>query len=239
MRRDHRPYWIKRLMAARSDAYARRVLFPQFDAVGEGTRILNPRLVEVIGPNITAGRQVNINAEPGHPVKLCAWYAGERLGRIALGDYVLISPGTRIISSYSIEIGANTMIASGCYISDSDWHSLYDRTAENGHAAPIVLEENVWLGVNVIVGKGVRIGANSVIGAGSVVVRDIPANVVAAGNPATVKKALDPAKSMRTRAAFFADPALDQKVDALDRAFLSKNTTLGWLRATLWPRRGD
>ena len=53
-------------------------------------------------------------------------------------------------------------------------------------AKPITLGDNVWLGGGVIVCPGVTIGDNSVIGAGSVVTRDVPANVVAVGNPARV-----------------------------------------------------
>lgn len=53
-------------------------------------------------------------------------------------------------------------------------------------AQPITIEDNVWLGGGVIVCPGVRIGANSVIGAGAVVTQDIPAGVVAVGNPARV-----------------------------------------------------
>lgn len=53
-------------------------------------------------------------------------------------------------------------------------------------AKPITLGDNVWLGGGVIVCPGVTIGDNSVVGAGSVVTRDIPANVVAVGNPARV-----------------------------------------------------
>lgn len=55
-------------------------------------------------------------------------------------------------------------------------------------AQPIVIGDNVWLGGGVIVCPGVTIGENSVIGAGAVVTRDIPANVVAVGNPARVIK---------------------------------------------------
>ncbi|GAO31958.1 galactoside O-acetyltransferase [Geofilum rubicundum JCM 15548] len=80
-----------------------------------------------------------------------------------------------------MKCGANTLIT------DSDWH-LED--ARTGKPQPIVIEDNVWLGVNVTVLKGVRIGANSVIGAHSLVVKDIPANVIAAGNPCKVIKAL-------------------------------------------------
>lgn len=231
---------MKRFAGAISHAYARHFLHPHFDALGEGAAFLGPRYVEVIGPDIRAGKYVHINAERAHPVKLCVWFSGTRLGRIDLGDYVLISPGTRVISSIGIAIGSNTMIASGCYISDSDWHGTYDRTSDEGHAKPIVIEENVWLGLNVIVGKGVTIGRNSIVGAGSVVVSDVPANVIAAGNPAVVRKELDVSRQIRTRADFFADPvALAGAVEGLDRTFLKKNSTMGWLRSVLFPTRTD
>ncbi|WP_066907702.1 sugar O-acetyltransferase [Millisia brevis] len=58
-------------------------------------------------------------------------------------------------------------------------------------AKPITIGDNVWLGGGVTVCPGVSIGANSIIGAGSVVTKDIPANVVAVGNPARVIRHLD------------------------------------------------
>ncbi|MDG9717544.1 sugar O-acetyltransferase [Streptomyces sp. DH24] len=57
-------------------------------------------------------------------------------------------------------------------------------------ARPITIGDNVWLGGGAIVLAGVTIGDNSVIGAGAVVTRDVPANVVAVGNPARVVRAL-------------------------------------------------
>ena len=53
-------------------------------------------------------------------------------------------------------------------------------------ALPITIGDNVWLGGGVIVCPGVTIGENTVVGAGAVVVKDLPANVVAVGNPARV-----------------------------------------------------
>lgn len=57
-------------------------------------------------------------------------------------------------------------------------------------AAPVTIEDNVWLGGGVIVCPGVTVGANTVVGAGSVVTRDLPPDVLAAGSPARVIRAL-------------------------------------------------
>ncbi len=59
-------------------------------------------------------------------------------------------------------------------------------------ARPIVIGDNVWLGGGVIVLPGVTIGANTVVGAGAVVVRDLPADVFAVGNPARIVKRVEP-----------------------------------------------
>ena len=61
----------------------------------------------------------------------------------------------------------------------------------SGKCKPIIIEDNVWLGINSSVLKGVTIGKNSVIGAGSVVTKNIPANVIAAGNPCRVIKKIE------------------------------------------------
>ena len=65
------------------------------------------------------------------------------------------------------------MFAANVYISDSDWHGIYNRIRPFRCTKPVVLENNVWLGERVIVNKGVTIGENSVIGAGAVVTRDV------------------------------------------------------------------
>ncbi len=109
---------------------------------------------------------------------------GDGISRLIIGDNcsfsgTVISCFREIIIGNQVKCGANTLIT------DSDWH-LEDSRA--GVSKPVVIEDNVWLGVNVLVMKGVRIGKNSVIGAGSVVTRDIPDNVIAAGNPCVVLK---------------------------------------------------
>ena len=97
-------------------------------------------------------------------------------------------------------------LAAGVYITDADWHDIYDRSKPIGNTQAVVLEENCWIGDGSIICKGVTIGRNSVIGAGSVVSRSIPANVIAAGNPATVIKPLDADKNLVTREKFAQRP---------------------------------
>jgi acetyltransferase-like isoleucine patch superfamily enzyme len=87
-----------------------------------------------------------------------------------------------IILGDNVRCGANTLIT------DSDWHLDDPRS---GKPSPVRIGNNVWLGVNVTVLKGVSIGENTVIGANSLVVRNIPANVIAAGNPCVVIKKID------------------------------------------------
>jgi hypothetical protein len=73
-----------------------------------------------------------------------------------------------------------------------------------------------------------------------VVVRDIPPNTVAAGNPARVVKTLDPDGPFRRRSFWFSDHSrLRRDIDAFDRAMLAGNTLGGWLRYLINPRPGD
>jgi acetyltransferase-like isoleucine patch superfamily enzyme len=95
--------------------------------------------------------------------------------------------GTVVGAFSSITIGKNVKCGANTLITDSDWHSEDPRS---GKPKPVVIGDNVWLGANSVVLKGVTIGANSVIGINSVVTKDIPANVVAAGNPCRVIKEL-------------------------------------------------
>lgn len=240
MRRDTRPYFIRRVRDAFSKWQVRHFLEPQFDEIGPGLDVAYPRGVELWGANIRAGAHLHLRAAKGNMIRLATWDSGDRVGEIHIGDFVLISPGNQIIASERITIGSNTMIASGCYISDSDWHDTYDRTAEHNKHAPVTFEENVWIGSRVTVGKGVTIGKNSIIGAGSVVTRDIPANVIAAGNPAKVIKDLDPNEEFRLRSDMLGDSdALNHEIDQLSRYLLRHNTLFTWLRSMIMPTRRD
>lgn len=96
--------------------------------------------------------------------------------------------GTVIGCAKSIVIGDNVRMGANTLITDTDWHTDDYRTGPNKE---VIIEDNVWLGYGVKVLKGVHIGKNSVVGAGSIVTRDIPANVIAAGNPCKVVKQIN------------------------------------------------
>ena len=109
-----------------------------------------------------------------------------RRAEIKIGDNCGFS-GTVIAAALKIELGDNVRCGANTLITDTDWHQDDPRT---GKDAPVKIGNNVWLGYGVKVLKGVTIGENTVIGAGSIVTHDIPANVMAAGNPCKVIKQL-------------------------------------------------
>ena len=240
MRKDNRPYWVKRLHDIYQRAWVRHFLEPQFESVGPHLDAGHPKYMTLHGPNISIGRCATLRATRAYPITFTVWTSSDREGRIDIGDYVLISPGTRILSSDHVTIGDNTMIAGEVYVSDSDWHHVYDRTSEQDAHRPIVLQKNVWLGYGVKVCKGVTIGENSVIGAGAAVPKSIPANVIAAGNPARVVRELDPDREIRKREDLYADPlALEAEMQQLERYFSRDNSLISWLRALVAPTKHD
>ena len=107
--------------------------------------------------------------------------------RIEIGNNCGFS-GTVIGAALHIKLGNNVRCGANTLITDTDWHTDDYRTGED---KPIVIDDNVWLGYGVKVLKGVTIGKNSLIGANSVVTKDIPANVIAVGNPCKVIKQIE------------------------------------------------
>ena len=115
--------------------------------------------------------------------------------KIIIGNNVAMSGTSITCRTTKIEIGDDSMIAPNVVIVDSDFHNKWppeNRTHNMGYEndRPVTIDKNVWIGMNSIILKGVAIGENSVIAAGSVVVKDVPRNVVAGGNPAKVIKEL-------------------------------------------------
>lgn len=112
---------------------------------------------------------------------------------LSLGDGCGLS-GTVVSAALSITIGKCVMCGANSTIVDTDFHHVDPtrrRDSKDIPAAPVVIEDNVWLGMGCTVLKGVTIGRDSVIAAGSVVVGNIPARVVAGGIPARVLRSLD------------------------------------------------
>lgn len=220
--------------------YAKRYLSPQFDSFGKGQTVIKPWHIELFGPSIRAGSYNTFIAAPDKKVRLSVWSDNPDAKGITIGDYCLICPGVRISAASEINIHDSVMLASGAYITDADWHEIYDRGTPIGTTAPVTLEENVWIGDSCIVCKGVTIGRNSIIGAGSVVVSDIPADCIAAGNPAKVVRQLDPSREMRTRADWLANPRkLSADFELIDRDALKNNTIAGWIRSIFMPGKKD
>ncbi|MCN4478058.1 galactoside O-acetyltransferase, partial [Escherichia coli] len=92
-----------------------------------------------------------------------------------------------IVDDYTVTIGDNVLIAPNVTLSVTG-HPVHHELRKNGemYSFPITIGNNVWIGSHVVINPGVTIGDNSVIGAGSVVTKDIPPNVVAAGVPCRV-----------------------------------------------------
>ena len=157
-------------------------------------RILQPVLFLGQG-SIVIGRDVEFGwpTSPNFWEGYCHLEASTSASRIELGDGVQVNNNAFIKSEGAgITIGARGLIGSYVEIFDSDFHDLHPDRRRGGtpRMAPVVLEENVFVGDHAIILKGVTIGSDSVIGAGSVVTSSIPSGVIAAGNPARVVREL-------------------------------------------------
>ena len=152
---------------------------------------LAPTAEIIIGDNFYFSSAWNINALTSN--KRGGIYATDN-AKITIGNNVGMS-STILWCHSTISIGNNVKIGGNCILIDTDAHSLdyiqrrYYRT-DFGISKPIVIGDDVLIGMNTIVLKGVTIGARSVIGAGSVVTKSIPPDSVACGNPARVIKSL-------------------------------------------------
>ena len=120
--------------------------------------------------------------------------------KIAIGDRVIIRPGTMLFADArpngaGITIEDNVMIGSGVhfYCHNHRFDDPNKPLIDQGYydSKQIVLKNGCWIGANAVLLPGVTIGANAVVGAGSIVTKDIPDGVIAAGNPARVIKRVD------------------------------------------------
>ena len=144
--------------------------------------------------HVEIGNRVLLNSDQrmnphgvGFPVRIA----------VAEGAKLRIGSETRIHSSAircenEVVIGDRCLIAAGCQLMDASGHNVCEEDVtrriheRNFEKETVRIEDDVWLGLNVIVLPGVTIGAGSVVAAGSVVSRDVPARCVVAGVPAKV-----------------------------------------------------
>ena len=112
--------------------------------------------------------------------------------RIVIGKFVYINRRTMIDAHERVEIGEETMIGPGCYITDHD--HVFGKNISPGAqqlvSGPTIIGKRCWLGANVTILKGVTIGDSTVVGAGSVVTKPLPAGVLAVGVPAKIIREL-------------------------------------------------
>lgn len=109
---------------------------------------------------------------------------------ITIGNNVGMS-STVLWAHNKIVIGNYVKIGGNCILIDTDAHNMdfFIRRGQHtdwGVAAPIIIEDDVFIGANCIILKGVTIGARSIIAAGSVVTKNIPSDCIAGGNPAKI-----------------------------------------------------
>ena len=106
---------------------------------------------------------------------------------IEVGENFFANYNLTILDVGKVTIGKNVMIAPNVSIYTAG-HPVHPDSRNSGYeyGIPITIGDNVWIGCGAIILPGVTIGDNVVIGAGSVVTKDIPSNVIAAGNPCNV-----------------------------------------------------
>ncbi len=115
-----------------------------------------------------------------------------RSAGVTIGTNTMISMGAKIDSQWGkVIIGNNCHVTHGCVILAHDGTS-FQLPGNKENVGRVTIGDGVFLGVNSVVLPNVTIGDNAVIGAGSVVTQAIPANCVAAGNPARVIRRFEP-----------------------------------------------
>lgn len=164
--------------------------------IGKGVQFHGMPVVSLVpGSTIRLGDRVALCSDSrftalgvNHPVVLRTLRTG---AEIVIGNDTGISGGT-ICAAACIKIGNECMFGANVTIADTDFHAIkpenrrYNNKPEDITCSPVIICDNTFLGTGTTVLKGVTIGENSVVGGGSIVNKDVPANMIAAGNPAKV-----------------------------------------------------
>lgn len=179
-------YYLKKYGVETKYGYVKLIGLPIIRK-SPGSKIIIKKGVTLVSK--TKGNILGIN----HPTILATLH---EKAKIIIGKNSGLS-GTSVVSVESIIIGENVGIGANCYIYDTDFHAidLKLRKSQNGindirkaSHAPILIEDDVFVGLGVCILKGVIIGSTSVVGARSVVTKNVTKNTVFAGNPAKLIK---------------------------------------------------
>ena len=108
-------------------------------------------------------------------------------GRLRIGDRCFVNVGTVLVCVREIVVGDDVALANEVYVMDSNSHGVEGRAHVE---SPVRIGDGTWLGARAMVLPGVTIGRRVVVAAGAVVTRDVPDDVLVAGNPARVVRAL-------------------------------------------------
>ena len=174
--------------------------------------IRDPSDFETLGRlagKIVSGAQENVSIMPPF---YCDYGFHIQVGKGFFANY-----NCTILDVGKVTIGENVLLAPNVSIYTAG-HPVHPAARQSGYeyGIPVTIGNNVWIGGNVVITPGVHIGDNVVIGAGSVVTKDIPANVVAAGNPCRViRRITDADKKYYYKDREF-DPESWAKVEAVE-----------------------
>ena len=117
-------------------------------------------------------------------------FVSSKGSHISIGDHTFINYGSSITAYKQVKVGRHCLLGHHLLIIDKNELGIEQREIAPP-AAPIIIEDYVWIGSHAIILPGVCIGRRAAIGAGSVVTRDVPANCLAVGNPARVVRQFD------------------------------------------------
>lgn len=140
-------------------------------------------------------RGINARIEPGAIIREMVEIGDNAI--IMMGSVINI--GVKIGSGTMIDMGAvlggRVMVGKNCHIGAG---TVLAGVVEPPSATPVIIEDNVVIGANAVVIEGVRVGEGSVVAAGAIVINDVPAGVVVAGNPARIVKEKDSKTESKT-----------------------------------------
>jgi len=116
---------------------------------------------------------------------------------IELDENVFINFNCVFLDCAKITIGKNVLLGPNVHIYTAG-HPIDAGTRNRGleFAKPVTICDNVWIGGSAVINPGIKIGKNSIIGSGSIVTKDVPKNVIAAGNPCRIIRSIDDTKNV-------------------------------------------